>query len=114
MTMAMTTDPIAPALVTLETTLKALAEALASGRGDEVWAVESRVAEATEALCRVTRQRVAVGPGDRALQAQVSRIREQLVQCRRLGRTVPAVLSVMFPGRVGYGRDGHATVEKGL
>jgi len=114
MTRPMSPEPIAPALATLEAAARALAAALASGRGDQVWAVESRLAEATEELRRVTRQRGAVVPDDRAVHAQVGRIRAQLAQCRRLGRTVPAVLSVMFPGRVGYGRDGQATVAKGL
>jgi hypothetical protein len=133
----MSTVAVHLALTGVSDALTTLGAALASGQSGDVWAVEAQLASAIADLQSVlaaspSSNRLDVGaaaaydPGrptypplltssDRSgwpeeIAADAARLREQLVQCRRLGGAVPALLSVMFPGQVGYGRDGQATL----
>lgn len=82
-----------------------LAQALTEGRADGVQAVEPRLADAVAALTAASQTLAGArrGPEDRALAAT---IRARIAVCRRLGGSVPALMSVMFPGQLLYGRDG--------
>jgi hypothetical protein len=103
----------------LSDVLTDLAAALESGRADEVLAMEERVAAViAEARAAV----IAASPGSVRVDEVVDLVavvRDQMSRCRRLGSTVPALLSVMYPGQVGYGPagtrvPGGASVRPGL
>lgn len=91
------------ALSAVAATLVDLATALTHADADAVLALESRLASAVADLQPNAAGRVL----DRStvLRAVVD-VREAMAACRRLGGTVPAVLSVMFPGQVTYSRAG--------
>jgi hypothetical protein len=93
-------------LTALSDALADLAAALESGRAEQVLALEERVA-AVVAEARATVR--ASAPGTVRVDEVadvVAVVRDQLTRCRRLGSTVPALLSVMYPGQVGYGPAG--------
>lgn len=98
--MALVTD----ALAALSTVLDDLADALSSADADRVLALEARLAEAVSQVRQAACVPNAVSASD--LANRVSDARDALARCRRLGGSVPAVLSVMFPGQMTYGRAG--------
>lgn len=100
----------AGALTVLADVLADLAAALGRGREDEVLAIEPRLAAAIEGVRAAGPVPAQSGPSSAVLRALAARVRDEVAGCRRLGGTVPALLSVMFPGRVSYGRQNHAAV----
>lgn len=90
-------------LTALGQVLHDLSAALEAGRADDVLAVEARLADVVaEARAQ------ALGARDASLRLDdlrdhIATVRDQMARCRRLGATVPALLSVMYPGQVGYG-----------
>lgn len=95
-----------PSLTALSDVLADLATALETGRADEVLVMEERVA-AVVAEARATV--LAASPGTvrvDEVRDVVAIVRDQMTRCRRLGSTVPALMSVMYPGQVGYGPAG--------
>lgn len=100
----MTTPQTAEAaLSAVAATLVDLAAALTRADADAVLALESRLALAVADL--QASQAGHVLDRSTVLRAVVD-VREAMAACRRLGGTVPAVLSVMFPGQVTYSRAG--------
>ncbi len=105
-------------LTALSEVLADLAGALETGRAEQVLAMEERVA-AVIAEARATV--LAAAPGtvrvDEVVDV-VATVRDQMTRCRRLGSTVPALMSVMYPGQIGYGPAGTrvtaTTVRSGL
>jgi hypothetical protein len=93
-------------LTALSTVLDDLSVALERGRADEVLALEARFADVVaDARAKV----VAAAPGTVRLDEVVDLVavvRDQMTRCRRLGATVPALMSMMYPGQVGYGPAG--------
>lgn len=93
------------ALEALVEALDDLVVALQTTSADDLLRVEPRldvaVAELRASLGTVSRD--AASPRVRPL---VVRAQERIAQARRLGGTVPALLSVMFPGQVTYNRVG--------
>src|SRR5262245_25613839 len=91
-------------LFVLLAALEELTVALESGRDDAVRLVEPKLAEAVEAV------RALAGAHPQLSSEPVaeiaSAIRARIATCRRLGGSVPSLLSVMFPGQSMYGRDG--------
>ncbi len=78
--------------------LARLAETLTKGDAAQVLDVEAALARALDSL------RLSIRAGHRDVSAAaLTEVRERLAQCRRLGGTVPALLSVMFPGQLTYG-----------
>ena len=92
--------PVAP--LTLAAALDQLAEALASGEAERVLAVETLLMEAVADW----RQRASTGGAAGVSVRDIDDARHALARCRRLGTTVPALLSVMFPGQSEYGPSG--------
>lgn len=89
--------------------LRELSAALESGRADAVAAVEPRLAAAVNDVgCRFASGVARETTPD--VVSGVAAVRQELAACRRLGGTVPALMSVMFPGRGLYGRDGRSRV----
>lgn len=93
------------ALQALADVLEDLAQALAQGRAESVQAIEPRLADAVAALTAASQTLAGArrGPADREL---AETIRARIAVCRRLGGSVPALMSIMFPGQLLYGRDG--------
>jgi hypothetical protein len=97
-------------LLVLLAVLEELTVALETGRAENVQAVEPRLVDAVEAV------RALGGAIQRPAAASAvevaSAIRARIATCRRLGGSVPSLLSVMFPGQSLYGRDGltHGTL----
>jgi hypothetical protein len=93
-------------LTALIDVLADLATALETGRAEQVLAMEERIA-AVIADARATV--LAAAPGtvrvDEVVDV-VAVVRDQMTRCRRLGSTVPALMSVMYPGQIGYGPAG--------
>lgn len=80
-----------------------LAAALETGRAGEVLSIEMRLAQVVaDARAAVLAGRSQAVPLDE-VRDHVATVRDQMARCRRLGATVPALLSVMYPGQVGYG-----------
>jgi hypothetical protein len=98
--MALVTD----ALAALSTVLDDLADALTHADADRVLALEARLVEAVAQVRHAACVPNTVSASE--LAHRISGVRDALGRCRRLGGTVPAVLSVMFPGQVTYGRAG--------
>lgn len=91
------------ALSAVAGTLVDLAAALTRADADAVLALEPRLALAVADLQASQAGRVR----DRSMVLRaVVDVREAMAACRWLGGTVPAVLSVMFPGQVTYSRAG--------
>jgi len=93
-------------LTALSDVLADLATALETGRAEQVLAMEERVA-AVIAEARATV--LSAAPGTvrvDELVDVVAVVRDQMTRCRRLGSTVPALMSVMYPGQIGYGPAG--------
>lgn len=95
-------------LLALATVLHDLTVALETGRAAEVQAVEPRLVDAIDAVRTSCASASASGPEPASIErAQLLRlIRARVATCRRLGGTVPALMSVMFPGQTLYGRHG--------
>lgn len=91
-------------LFVLLAALEELTVALETGRAEDVRAVEPRVADAVEALRALAGAHPLLAGEPVADIA--SAIRARIATCRRLGGSVPSLLSVMFPGQSLYGRDG--------
>ncbi len=91
------------ALSAVAATLVDVAAALTRAETDAVLALEPRLAAAVADLHLSQASR----PLDPAALARAAEdVRDAMAACRRLGGTVPAVLSVMFPGQVTYSRAG--------
>jgi hypothetical protein len=94
------------ALAVLSGVIDDLARALESGRAEDVLAIEPRLVDAIrDVRLYANGHQSTAGTGSLGELAQ--RIRDGIHRCRRMGGTVPALLSVMFPGQVGYGPAGH-------
>jgi hypothetical protein len=91
------------ALSAVAATLVDVAAALTRADTDAVLALESRLAAAVADL-QVSQAARPLDPA--TLTRAVADVSEAIAACRRLGGTVPAVLSVMFPGQVTYSRAG--------
>lgn len=92
-----------PSLTQLCHVLRDLAAALETGRAKDVLAVETRLAEVVadgRAAILAARPDTVRLDDVRDL---ITTVRDHMARCRRLGATVPALLSVMYPGQVGYG-----------
>lgn len=92
-----------PSLTSLCHVLHDLAAALETGRAEDVLVVEARLAH----VVAEARAAVVAGRSDEVrldeVRDHIATVRDQMARCRRLGATVPALLSVMYPGQVGYG-----------
>jgi hypothetical protein len=97
-------------LLVLLAVLEELTVALESGRAESVQAVEPRLADAVEAV-RALRGAITPAVAEAAGEVTAA-IRARIATCRRMGGSVPSLLSVMFPGQSLYGRDGltHGTM----
>lgn len=97
-------------LLALATVLHDLTVALETGRAADVQAVEPRLVDAIDAVrtSRASASASVPGPEPASIErAELLRlIRARVATCRRLGGTVPALMSVMFPGQTLYGRHG--------
>jgi hypothetical protein len=95
------------ALIALVEALDALVAALQQTGADAVLRVEPRldvaVAELRAVLGAVTPETLGT-PG--RVRSLVRQAQDRIAHARRLGGTVPALLSVMFPGQVSYSRGG--------
>lgn len=100
----------AGALTVLADVLADLAAALERGREDEVLQIEPRLATAIDGVRAAGPLPALAGPSSTAILSLSARVRDEVAVCRRLGGSVPALLSVMFPGRVSYGRQNRAAV----
>lgn len=92
------------ALTALVDALGDLVTALRQSRADDVLRVEPRLDVAVAEL------RASLGTLPRGARPELVRLahlaQDRIAQARRLGGTVPALLSVMFPGQVTYSRAG--------
>ena len=90
--------------------LEDLTAALETGRAEAVQAVEPRLFDAVDAV-RALAAAGAPNAGEPVGEIAAA-IRARIATCRRLGGSVPSLLSVMFPGQSLYGRDGlrHGTI----
>ena len=97
-------------LLVLLAVLEELTVALETGRAENVQAVEPRLVDAVEAV-RALGGAIQRPAAPSAVEV-ASAIRARIATCRRLGGSVPSLLSVMFPGQSLYGRDGltHGTL----
>lgn len=84
--------------------LEGLSEALASGSAERVLVCE----DALLAALADARQIVAGHGAVVVRRDEIDVARHAMARCRRLGGSVPALLSVMFPGQTGYGPSGAA------
>ena len=89
------------ALARVQVALDDLADALASGRADAVLAAETPLAEATRQLAILTPSSED-GVTRAALRRRVLDTRASLARCHRLGSSMSAVASALFPQPV-YG-----------
>jgi hypothetical protein len=94
------------ALAVLSGVIDDLARALENGRADDVLVIESRLVDAIRDV-RLYANGSQSTTATSSLGELAERIRDGIHRCRRMGGTVPALLSVMFPGQVGYGPAGH-------
>ena len=97
-------------LAVLLAVLEDLAAALETGRAEAVQAVEPRLSDAVDAVRALAAAQPALA--SQPMTEIAAAIRARIATCRRLGGSVPSLLSVMFPGQSLYGRDGlrHGTV----
>lgn len=96
--MTPTPPTLREAIAGLSAVLVRLADTLTKWHAAQVLDVEADLARALDTL------RLSIRAGHRDVSgAALTEVRERLAQCRRLGGTVPALLSVMFPGQLTYG-----------
>jgi hypothetical protein len=93
-------------LTTLAEVLADLASALETGRADQVLALEERVAAVVSDARATVLAATPTTVRREDVMDLVAVVRDQMTRCRRLGATVPALMSVMYPGQIGYGPAG--------
>lgn len=91
------------ALQALAMVLDDLAAALVANDAGAMLETEPRLAATLTAVRAVVRPQ---GDDGADVARGVTRVRDAIERCRRLGATVPSLLSIMFPGQVTYGPAG--------